>query len=192
MMKNNKVSSVRMFITESRFINCPKCQYDWESAEVLQLVGNLLATFYNYFCFFHTVEEITTSPNFCLGTITTSEEENDKKVVIDGHQMLTTLLLMLISLQGRKHVNSNWTDYDSEPETWHYSRTGFYRHTEFMEIIETMNFGQDSEGASKTSYYIVRRFGDIDRTLHNAITDVAHPLFTHWLLDKVTINELLI
>lgn len=189
MMAGKKVTtSIRRLIAESRFTDRSQCQYDWTSAMSLKLVGFLLTQFFFYLERDHTLHDVANYPKFCLGTITTSEDINGKKVLVKGHQKLMTLLMILITLQGRKDIVSNRTD-DSEPQTWYYGENGCYCLDEFATIFETIYFGKNSTGKEISSTRFCRNCCEIDIVLRYPINNRSHPLFVHWLLDVVTVNE---
>jgi hypothetical protein len=168
------------------------------------MVGTLIAAFFLRFEPCHTLQDVTKYSKFCLGTITTAKKRNGTKVVVDGHQMLTTLLLMLQSLAGNEDIGSNWLDYDSQPETWHYShdetgcitvgrRIDDHPHSklpaDFLAIIETMYLGLDLVGDCNVFSPIWRQWRLIALTLIYLFNDRSFPLFVHWLLNTVIINE---
>lgn len=193
-MIGKKKLTVRQFLNRTRYTLGPQNCYDWQSADVVKMVGTLVGTFLGSYRPEHPPEEVNNYRSYCLGAITTSAkwECANEKVILEGQQLVMTLLLMFIHLLRRKDPRLAWIMENENPILWdYYGEQGHNPHAaDYEPAMEALYLGRgmEHEVASDTARNLVARYRDIETCFPAAIDAHAWAYFAWWLQEKVSLE----
>jgi uncharacterized protein with ParB-like and HNH nuclease domain len=77
-------------------------EYKWEQKQVLEMVDDLVSSFFQAYRPEHSLPQVESYGNYFLGSIIVSNRDG-QSFVVDGQQRLTTLTLLLIYLRQLTH-----------------------------------------------------------------------------------------
>jgi hypothetical protein len=188
-----KSVSVGEFLAGNLYRTGEAPAYDWNTEDVLDVIGSLAQRFLESFNPDHSPGEMCKHEVFCLGSVATcAEEGHTGETILNGHQFVTTVLLLLIYL----HHHQN-----GRPGGVNLKRVIIFNRcgerlinpdvAEYRPALEALFHGSDFDltAASRSARVIFGRYRDIEANFPEKIKDDFVPFFADWLLDKVTLEQ---
>ena len=182
--------SVREILDKKKYsIDVFQREYKWGRKQIEQLLADLETKFLSYYNESDERSDVRKYGRYYLGPIVLSMNEG-RLSIIDGQQRLTSLTLLLIYLN-----NLQETDY-IKPLIFSekYGEKSFnLQIDDRKECIEALYEGGEydptDKGESVTN--IVERYSDIQELFPDDLKGSALPYFIDWLIDNVTLVEII-
>lgn len=179
-------------------------EYRWQRKQMEALLSDLSINFFNSYQDGDTLEDVVKYDCYYMGPIVLCEDGNDKSVV-DGQQRLTSFTLLFIFLQHLQKEYEIDEDICTDFNQYLYINKGGRRtltlnvpsRNEVMkalinanDILEVKSIfdGQNEESIDN----ILGRYSDITALFPSELrTKELLPLFIEWLLNNITIVEIM-
>ncbi|MCY3786610.1 MAG: DUF262 domain-containing protein [bacterium] len=183
--------TVRQLLSDSRYgLDFYQREYNWEEAQVGELVDDLIGRFFNQYDPSHERQQVASYRPYFLGPIVTAQR-GDVRYLVDGQQRITTLSLLLIYLRIRLTETSD----NEEAQTLNslifsslYGKRTFNldvdeRQKCLQAMLDGNDFNPDDETPSVRNLW--HRFETITARFPSDIPDNALPYFVDWLQNRV-------
>jgi hypothetical protein len=191
---DGEAHTIRKLLSGAKYsIDYYQREYKWQTKQTLELLGDLADAFLDDHDPSQAREEVATYGHYFLGSIIVSVKDS-KKFVIDGQQRLTTLTLLLIYLYNLARDRNDVRPLGELIFSEKYSKKSFNldvdERTPCMEAL----FNQqpyDPTDRPESVRNIVGRYRDIEEHFPEELTGAALPYFVDWLIDNVSLVEII-
>lgn len=207
--------SISTLLGETKYhIDYYQREYKWEQKQVIELIDDLISTFFRSYEPEHSLHQVENYRNYFLGSIIVSDRQG-QKFIVDGQQRLTTLTLLLIHLRHIVHNLPSRPDLSRLIYSEKFGVKSFNLRVEEREAALESLFrgnlptrGLESESVAN----LVRRYQDIverfpytrpdevdeehanidiaELEVREELDDKSLVFFVHWLIEKVFLVEI--
>ncbi len=168
-------------------------EYKWTAKQVDDLLTDLSTRFLEEWSDGDDRKAVQRYSGYFLGSVVLSHKD-ERSLIVDGQQRITTLTLLLMYLHRRAQDRPEIRKLDDLIYSWDYGERAFNLHVdERTPTMEALFRGEtpDPTGAPESIRNIIGRYADIERMFPEAIPDEALPWFVDWLVEKVSLVEII-
>ncbi len=168
-------------------------EYKWTTKQVDDLLTDLSTRFIEEWSDGDDRKAVQRYGGYFLGSVVLSHRDG-RSLIVDGQQRITTLTLLLMYLHRRAQDRPEIRKLDDLIYSWDYGERAFNLHVdERTPAMEALFRGDapDPTGAAESIRNILGRYADIDRLFPDTIPDEALPWFVDWLVEKVSLVEII-